>query len=186
MTRFYGTFPVWPLTIRLPSKQAFFGLCAPECAPGVAFRETRGTALKAGWSGEYTRRCGRFEWEGREPARAAGVGGTQPAGGAHSGAHLLHHPQVVGAGASGEGGDQGNGEEGGAVHAVIVPPPAVPNRRPGLSAGRRGPGERREPSILGTGNGRRFACHPTGARLRSPFPQPAAPRPGFGSAAVGR
>lgn len=78
-------FPVWPLTIRLPSKQAFFGLCAPECASGVASRETRGTALKAGWSGEYNRRCGRFEWRCREPGRDVGAGGTQPAGGAHSG-----------------------------------------------------------------------------------------------------
>ena len=66
---------MWPLTIRLPSKQAFFGLCAPEWAPDVVVWETRGTALKAGWPGEYNRRCGRFEWEGREPAGDAGARG---------------------------------------------------------------------------------------------------------------
>ena len=77
------TFPVWPLTIRLPSKQAFFGLCAP----GIGSRETRGTALKAGWSDEYNRRRGRFEWGCWEPASGAGAGGTQPSGGAHSPAY---------------------------------------------------------------------------------------------------
>ena len=82
-------FPVWPLTIRLPSKQAFFGLCAPECASGVASRETRGTALKAGWSGEYNRRCGRFEWRCREPGRDVGAGGTQPAAGHTAGLKRL-------------------------------------------------------------------------------------------------
>lgn len=66
---------------------------------------------------------------------------------------------------------QGNGEEGGVGHAVIVP---------------RAPGERREPWPADIGNARRFACLPIGARLGLPFPQPATPPRGSGSAAGGR
>ena len=63
MTRFYGTFPVWPLTIRLPSKQAFFGLSTllspskPDLAAPVG-EQTR--VVKHPLSGRKT--CGSAEY----------------------------------------------------------------------------------------------------------------------------